>query len=80
MIASLNAEGRMGVVVPHGVLFRGSSEKEIRKGILENDLLEAVIGLPSSLFYGTSECLDARVPALDWRFINRVQEYFGGTK
>ncbi len=53
MIASLNAEGKMGVVVPHGVLFRGSSEKKIRKGILEDDLLEAVIGLPSALFYGT---------------------------
>ena len=53
MIASLNAKGKMGVVVPHGVLFRGSSEKKIRKGILEDDLLEAVIGLPSALFYGT---------------------------
>tara|TARA_A200000113_G_scaffold221499_1_gene233450 strand:- start:5035 stop:6780 length:1746 start_codon:yes stop_codon:yes gene_type:complete len=53
MIASLNAEGKMGVVVPHGVLFRGSSEKDIRKGILEDDLLEAVIGLPPALFYGT---------------------------
>jgi type I restriction enzyme M protein len=53
MIASLNAEGKMGVVVPHGVLFRGASEKDIRKGILEDDLLEAVIGLPSALFYGT---------------------------
>ncbi len=53
MIASLNSEGKMGVVVPHGVLFRGSSEKAIRKGILEDDLLEAVIGLPSALFYGT---------------------------
>jgi len=53
MIASLNADGVMGVVVPHGVLFRGASEKEIRKGILENDLLEAVIGLPPALFYGT---------------------------
>jgi type I restriction enzyme M protein len=53
MIASVNAEGMMGVVVPHGVLFRGSSEKEIRKGILEDDLLEGVIGLPSGLFYGT---------------------------
>ena len=53
MIASVNAEGMMVVVVPHGVLFRGSSEKEIRKGILEDDLLEAVVGLPSSLFYGT---------------------------
>lgn len=53
MIASLNAEGVMGVVMPHGVLFRGSSEKVIRKGILESDLLEAVIGLPPQLFYGT---------------------------
>lgn len=53
MIASLNDEGMMGVVMPHGVLFRGSSEKAIRKGILEDDLLEAVIGLPSALFYGT---------------------------
>jgi len=53
MIASLNADGVMGVVVPHGVLFRGASEKEIRKGILDNDLLEAVIGLPPKLFYGT---------------------------
>ena len=53
MIASLNADGMMGVVVPHGVLFRGASEMEIRKGILDNDLLEAVIGLPPKLFYGT---------------------------
>lgn len=53
MIASLNAEGVMGVVMPHGVLFRGSSEKAIRKGILDDDLLEAVIGLPAGLFYGT---------------------------
>ena len=43
----------MGVVVPHGVLFRGGQEGEIRKGILEDDLVEAVIGLPSGLFYGT---------------------------
>lgn len=53
MIASLNADGVMGVVVPHGVLFRGSSERDIRKGLLEDDLLEAVIGLPEGLFYGT---------------------------
>jgi len=53
MIASLNNEGMMGVVMPHGVLFRGSSEKEIRKGILNDDLLEAVVGLPAGLFYGT---------------------------
>lgn len=53
MIASLNQEGVMGVVVPHGVLFRGGQEGVIRKGILEDDLVEAVIGLPSGLFYGT---------------------------
>lgn len=53
MVASLNAEGMMGVVMPHGVLFRGSSEKAIRHGILNDDLLEAVVGLPAGLFYGT---------------------------
>ncbi len=53
MIASLNNEGMAGVVMPHGVLFRGSSEKVIRQGILDDDLLEAVVGLPAGLFYGT---------------------------
>jgi len=53
MIASLNSEGKLGVIMPHGVLFRGSAEKEIRKGIIQDDLLEAVIGLPAGLFYGT---------------------------
>ncbi len=45
--------GRMGVVVPHGVLFRGSSEGKIRKQLVEENLLDAVIGLPEKLFYGT---------------------------
>ena len=45
--------GRMGVVVPHGVLFRGSSEGKIRKQLIEENLLDAVIGLPEKLFYGT---------------------------
>lgn len=53
MIASLNSGGKLGVVVPHGVLFRGGAEKAIRHGILDADLLEAVIGLPPALFYGT---------------------------
>jgi type I restriction enzyme M protein len=53
MISTLNHEGKAGVVMPHGVLFRGAAEGTIRKGILEEDLLEAVIGLPSNLFYGT---------------------------
>lgn len=53
MIASLKYDGMAGVVMPHGVLFRGGAEGIIRQGILESDLLEAVIGLPSGLFYGT---------------------------
>ncbi len=53
MVASLKARGRMAVVVPHGVLFRGGAEGTIRKGLLEDDLIEAVIGLGPNLFYGT---------------------------
>jgi len=45
--------GRMAVVVPHGVLFRGSSEGRIREQLIEENLLDAVIGLPEKLFYGT---------------------------
>lgn len=45
--------GRVGVVVPHGVLFRGSSEGKIRQQFIEENLLDAVIGLPANLFYGT---------------------------
>jgi type I restriction enzyme M protein len=45
--------GRMGVVVPHGVLFRGAAEGKIRTKLIEENLLDAVIGLPEKLFYGT---------------------------
>lgn len=54
MIATLNLNGKMGVVVPHGVLFRGGAESEIRTNIAKEDIIEAVIGLPPNLFYGTS--------------------------
>ena len=53
MIQSLNENGRMGVVLPHGVLFRGSSEGKIRQKLIDENLLDAVIGLPSNLFFGT---------------------------
>jgi type I restriction enzyme M protein len=53
MIAVLNMEGKLGVVVPHGVLFRGGAEGRIRTNILAEDIVDAVIGLPSNLFYGT---------------------------
>jgi type I restriction enzyme M protein len=45
--------GKVGVVVPHGVLFRGASEGKIRQKLIEENLLEAVIGLPANLFFGT---------------------------
>lgn len=45
--------GRVAVVVPHGVLFRGSSEGKIRQQLIEENLLDAVVGLPSNLFFGT---------------------------
>jgi type I restriction enzyme M protein len=55
MLASMNSEtGRVGVVMPHGVLFRGGAEGRIRQCLIEQDQLEAVIGLPGNLFYSTS--------------------------
>jgi type I restriction enzyme M protein len=50
---ALAEEGRVGVVVPHGVLFRGGSEGLIRQKLIEENLLETVIGLPANLFFGT---------------------------
>jgi type I restriction enzyme M protein len=54
MIASLKSGGRIAAVAPHGVLFRGASEKRIRQTVIEKNLLDAVIGLPANMFYGTS--------------------------
>jgi type I restriction enzyme M protein len=45
--------GKVGVIVPHGVLFRGGAEGLIRQKLIEENLLEAVIGLPANLFFGT---------------------------
>ena len=53
MLYSLAEDGRMAVILPHGVLFRGASEGRIRKQIIDLNLLDAVIGLPEGLFYGT---------------------------
>lgn len=50
---ALEGSGRVGVIVPHGVLFRGGSEGKIRQSLIEENLLEAVIGLPANLFFGT---------------------------
>ncbi len=53
MLAVLKSNGRMATVMPHGVLFRGGEEREARQYFIERGYLEAVIGLPSNLFYGT---------------------------
>jgi type I restriction enzyme M protein len=54
MLASANRDGKVGVVLDNGVLFRSRSEGKIRKKVLKEDLIEAVIALPSNLFYNTS--------------------------
>ncbi|MCR6640490.1 MAG: type I restriction-modification system subunit M [Sporocytophaga sp.] len=53
MLASCKRTGKVVVVMPHGVLFRGGKEKEIREGMLRSDVLEGIISLPPQLFYGT---------------------------
>jgi type I restriction enzyme M protein len=50
---ALEGKGKVGVIVPHGVLFRSSAEGTIRRKLTEENLLEAVIGLPEKLFFGT---------------------------
>ncbi|MGA1875491.1 MAG: N-6 DNA methylase [bacterium] len=54
MVASTRVRGMVGVVLPPGVLFREGAEGKIRRGLVEDDLIEAVIGLPPNLFYHTS--------------------------
>jgi len=77
--------GKTGVIVPNGVLFRGSSEKHIREQLIKENLLEAVIGLPANLFFGTG------IPAAillfnkgkktkDILFIDAGKEYESGKK
>jgi len=53
MLAVLKHDGRLATVMPHGVLFRGGEEREARKHFIDHGYLEAIIGLPSNLFYGT---------------------------
>jgi type I restriction enzyme M protein len=50
---AVEGSGKVGVIVPHGVLFRGASEGAIRQKMIEQNLVEAVIGLPKNLFFGT---------------------------
>lgn len=54
MIKSLKSTGKAAVILPHGVLFRGNAEAEIRKNIIKRGYIKGIIGLPPNLFYGTS--------------------------
>lgn len=91
MVASLNNNGRMAVVMPHGVLFRGGDERKFREWLIQLNggsdrcFLEAVIGLPSALFYGTG--IGASVIVINKKdahlrekvlFINADREYKEG--
>ena len=85
MVASLKPNGKCAVIMPHGVLFRSGDEREARKKFIEAGILEAVIGLPQSLFYGTG--IPACVLVLnkagaktrkDVLFINADREYKEG--
>ena len=88
MVASLNANGMLATVMPHGVLFRGGDEKCIRAGMIDDDLIEAVIGLAPNLFYGTG--IPASILVLRAKgakpaerrgkvlFINADREYYEG--
>jgi type I restriction enzyme M protein len=53
MIRSLKSKGKAAVILPHGVLFRGGSEAEIRKNLIKKGYIKGIIGLPANLFYGT---------------------------
>lgn len=85
MLSVLKNDGKMAVVMPHGVLFRSGDEKECRAEFLRRGILEAVIGMPSGLFYGTG--IPACVLVFDKKeakdrkevlFINADREYREG--
>jgi len=92
MLASLKPDGHMATVMPHGVLFRGGEEREARQYFIDKGYLEAVIGLPSNLFYGTgipacilvlnkagaAERLNAKGEQGGVLFINADREYREG--
>lgn len=85
MLAVLVADGKLATVMPHGVLFRGGEEREARRHFIERGVLEAVIGLPANLFYGTGipACILVlnKAGAADRKhvlFINADREYREG--
>lgn len=85
MIDTTLPDGKVGVIVPHGVLFRGAAEGKIRQKLIEENLLEAVIGLPSNLFFGTGipaaiMIFNKAKKAKEVLFIDASKEYQDGKK
>ena len=78
MVAVLAEGGQIATVMPHGVLFRGGEERTIRAGMIEDDLLEAVIGVAPNLFYGTG--IPACILVLRQRLQNGVERVSGKPK
>ena len=78
MVAVLADGGQMASVMPHGVLFRGGEERTIRAGMIEHDLLEAVIGVAPNLFYGTN--IPACILVLRQRVQNGAERVSGKPK
>jgi type I restriction enzyme M protein len=85
MLAVLKSDGRMATVMPHGVLFRGGEEREARRHFVDKGYLDAVIGLPPSLFYGTGipACIlviskEGARERNDVLFVNADREYREG--
>ncbi len=54
VIRSLKSAGKAAVILPHGVLFRGNKDADIRRNLIQRGLIKGIIGLPGNLFYGTS--------------------------
>jgi type I restriction enzyme M protein len=81
LATAVEGTGRVGVVVPHGVLFRGGQEGKIRETVIRENLLDAVIGIPANLFYGTGipaalMIFDkSRKPGKDILFIDASREF-----
>lgn len=89
MLASCKPDGKVVVVMPHGVLFRGAKEKAIRTELIEDDVIEAIISLPEKLFYGTGipACVLVLSPGKKYTplqgkifFINADREFASGPK
>jgi type I restriction enzyme M protein len=83
--SAFEESGRVGVIVAHGVLFRGAAEGEIRKKLIDENLLDAVVGLPPSLFYGTGIpgailIFDKGKKHSDVLFIDASKEFEAGKK